>query len=86
MQLAGFIFAVVFLQSVVEGEIDLQLTFFSDEAWFHLQGCINTQNNRYWSSQNPHLTHKVSLHPMKVGVLCAVSARRIVVPVFFLTK
>jgi hypothetical protein len=31
-----------FLQSVVKGEIGLQLTFFSDEAWFHLQGYINT--------------------------------------------
>jgi hypothetical protein len=36
-----------FLESVVKGEIDLQLTFFSNEAWFHLQGYINTQNNRY---------------------------------------
>jgi hypothetical protein len=26
-----------FLQPVVEGEIDPLLTFFSDEAWFHLQ-------------------------------------------------
>jgi hypothetical protein len=26
-----------FLQSVVEGAIDPQLAFFSDEAWFHLQ-------------------------------------------------
>jgi hypothetical protein len=25
-----------FLQSVVEGETDPQLTFFSNEAWFHL--------------------------------------------------
>jgi hypothetical protein len=31
-----------FLQSVVEGEIDPQLTFFSDEAWLHMQGHINT--------------------------------------------
>jgi hypothetical protein len=38
-----------FLQSVAVGEIDLQLTSFSDEAWFHLQGYINAQNNRYWS-------------------------------------
>jgi hypothetical protein len=45
-----------FLQSVVKGEIDPQLTLFSDEAWFHLQGYINTQNNSYWSSQNPQLT------------------------------
>jgi hypothetical protein len=36
-----------FLQSVVEGEISPQLTFFSDEAGFHLQGY---KNNRYWSS------------------------------------
>jgi hypothetical protein len=71
-----------FLQSVVEGEIDPQLTLFSDWAWFHLQGYINTQNNRYWSSQNPHLTHEAPLHSVKVGVWC-VSARRIVGPVFF---
>jgi hypothetical protein len=71
-----------FLQSLIEGEINLQLTFFSDEAWFHLQQYINTQNNRYWSSQNPHLTHEVPRHPVKVGVWCAVSARRFAVPVF----
>jgi hypothetical protein len=71
-----------FLQSVVEGEIDPHLTFFSDEAWFHLQGYINKQNNRYWSSQNPHLTHEDPLHPVKVGAWCALSARSVVVPVF----
>jgi hypothetical protein len=26
-----------FLQSIIKGEINLQLTFFSDGAWFHLQ-------------------------------------------------
>ncbi|PNF37265.1 hypothetical protein B7P43_G00402 [Cryptotermes secundus] len=76
---------VWFLQSVVAGEIYLQLTFFSDEAWFHLQGYINTQNNRYWSSQNPHLTHEVLLRPVKIGMWCGVSARKIV-PVFFNEK
>jgi hypothetical protein len=40
------------------------------------------QNNRYWSSQNPQLTHEVLPHPVKVGVCCAVSAR-IVRRVFF---
>jgi hypothetical protein len=74
------------LQSVVEGNIYPQLTFFSDDAWFHLKGYINTQNNRYWISQNPHLTHEDLLHPVKVGVWCALSARRIAGPVFFLTK
>jgi hypothetical protein len=72
-----------FLQSVPESEIDPKLIFFSDKAWFHMQRYINTQNNRYWSSQNPHVTHEVQLHPVKVGVWCAVSARRIARPVFF---
>jgi hypothetical protein len=74
-------------KSVVEGEIDQQLTLFSDEAWFHLQQHINTQKNRYWSLQNPHLTHEVLLHRVKFGILCALSARRIIIkPVFFLMK
>jgi hypothetical protein len=46
IELAGFVFQLV-SQSVIEGEINLQLTFFSDEVWFHLQGYINTQNNHY---------------------------------------
>jgi hypothetical protein len=83
IHLARFTFAVVFLQCIIEDETDLQLTFFSDEAWFHLQGYINTKNNRYWSSENPHLTHKVWLHPVKVGVWHAVRARRIAGPLFF---
>jgi hypothetical protein len=66
-----------FLQSVVVGESSPNLIFFFYEAWLHLQGYINTQNNRYCSSQTQHLTH-----PMKVGVWCAVSAR-IVAPAFF---
>jgi hypothetical protein len=59
------------------------LTFFSGEAWFHLQGYINKENNHYWSSQNPHLSHKARLYPVKVGVWCALSARKIVGHVFF---
>jgi hypothetical protein len=40
-----------FLQSVFEGEICTQFTFFFDETWFHLQGYIHTENNLYWISQ-----------------------------------
>jgi hypothetical protein len=72
-----------FLQSVFEGESDLQLTFSPDGAWFHLQEYINTQNNRYWSSQNLHVTHEAPLHPVKIGVWCALNARGIVEPVSF---
>jgi hypothetical protein len=69
-------FCIWYLQSVVEGEIDPQLTFFSDEARFNLLGYINTQNNLYLSSQNPHLTHEVLLHPAKISVCCAVKCKK----------
>jgi hypothetical protein len=62
------------------------LTFFSDEASFHLQGYINTQNYRYWSLYNPHLAYEVLPHQVKVGAWCAVNARRIDEAVFFFTK
>jgi hypothetical protein len=71
-----------FLQSVVEGEIDPQLTIFSDEARFHLQGYINTQNNRYWSSQNPHLTHESCIFQWKLVSGALLSAKRILGHVF----
>jgi hypothetical protein len=54
IQLAVFVSAVDSCSLHVEGEIDPQLTFFSDEAWFRLQGYTNRQNNSYWISQNPH--------------------------------
>jgi hypothetical protein len=36
-----------FLQSVHDGEVDPQLAFFFDEAWFSLVGEVNSQNSRY---------------------------------------
>jgi hypothetical protein len=44
------------------------------------------QNNFYWSSQYPHLTHEVLLHGVNVGVWCAASARRIAGPVFLMKQ
>ncbi|PNF43648.1 hypothetical protein B7P43_G18291 [Cryptotermes secundus] len=32
--------------------------FFTDEAWFHLSSYVNSQNNRIWSSENPHVLHE----------------------------
>jgi hypothetical protein len=57
-----------FLQAVYDGVLDPELTFFTDEAWFHLSGYINAQNNRYWSSINPKQTSEVPLHDQKIGV------------------
>jgi hypothetical protein len=38
-----FHFFTWFLQSGIEGKIELQLAFFSDEVWCHLQGYSHTE-------------------------------------------
>jgi hypothetical protein len=53
----------------------LNLSFFSDEVWFHLSGYVNSQNYRIWNSQNPYALLETPLHPQKVGVWLAVSRR-----------
>lgn len=64
-------------------EEDLNRTFFSDEAWIHLSGYINSQNYRTWSTENPHVFVENTLHPIKVGIWVAMSKRRIIEPIFF---
>lgn len=61
----------------------LNLSFFSDEAWFHLSGYVNSQNYRIWSAENPHVYHETQLHPVKIGVWVGMSRRRIIGPIFF---
>lgn len=61
----------------------LDLTFFSDEAWFHLTGYVNSQNYRSWATENPHQLVETSLHPLKVGIWVGMSRRRIIGPIFF---
>jgi hypothetical protein len=63
--------------------VDRGLVFYTDEAWCHLSGYVNSQNNRYWSAENQHSVHKVPFHDVKIGVWCAISAHRIIGPVFF---
>jgi hypothetical protein len=38
---------------------------------------VNSQNNWYWSAENPRIIHK------KIGVWCAISARRMIGPIFY---
>jgi hypothetical protein len=74
-----------FLQAVHDGALDPKLTFFTEEAWFHLSGYINAQSNKYWSSINPKQTFEVPLHDQKIGVWCAITASQIVGPIFLKT-
>jgi hypothetical protein len=70
------------LKNVHDGLIDPQLLFITEEAYFHLSGYVHSQNTRIWSDENPHAVHQFPLHDMKIGVWYAVSARRIIGPIF----
>ncbi len=58
-------------------------TFFSDKAWFYLSGYVNSQNYSIRSTNNLHVFEETSLHPIKVGIWCAISKHRVVGPIFF---
>lgn len=72
-----------FKTTIAADQENLPVIFFSDEAWFHLSGYVNSQNYRIWSSTNPHVYEQTSLHPQKVGVWCAISPQRVIGPIFF---
>lgn len=66
------------LLSVIDEEPDfLNRVYWSDEAWFHLSGHVNSQNTRTWSSENPHKFIESPLHSKKIGVWAAMSPNRI---------
>ncbi|GBN75512.1 hypothetical protein AVEN_168917-1 [Araneus ventricosus] len=50
----------------------------TDEAHFHLQGSVNTQNCRIWARENPFQMQPLPLHSQKVTVWCGFTAAFIV--------
>jgi hypothetical protein len=61
----------------------LDNVFFSNEAWFHLNGYIKSQNSGLWSAENPHAVIESPLHLVKIGVWCVISRKQIIGPLFF---
>ncbi|GBM61424.1 hypothetical protein AVEN_70781-1 [Araneus ventricosus] len=70
------------LQLVDEGDIDVGNIWFSDEAYFNLDGFVNKQNWRIWGTENPHVAVPSSLYSPKVMVWDAISSIGIIGPFF----
>ena len=71
-------------KNLIRGNIGvLDHVFFTDEAWFQLNGYVNSQNYRTWRTKNPHNCTETPLHPQTIGVWCAISRRRITGPLSF---
>jgi len=75
-------FAETMLQMFEEDPELVILT--SDEAHFHLNGSVNKQNSRYWSTINPRQMHEHPLHCDRVTVWIAVAKFGVIGPYFFL--
>lgn len=55
----------------------------TDEAWFSIKPDVNKQNQRVWASEPPLEPVEIPLHPQKIMVFCALSAKKIYGPYFF---
>lgn len=71
------------LNKLVNNENFCDKIIFTDEAWFHLSGFINSQNMRIWGTEKPQNLFERPLHPLKIGVWAAVTRNRIIGPIFF---
>jgi hypothetical protein len=55
-----------FIHFIPRGTDILDKVFYNDEAWFHLNGCVNSQNTRVWSAEKPHAFHERPLHVLSL--------------------
>jgi hypothetical protein len=65
------------------GQGILDVTFYTNEVWFHLSGHVNTKNTCLWCTENPHAIVEEPVHSDKIGIWVAISRRRIICPIFF---
>ena len=61
-----------------DGEHDIGNIWFSDEAYFQLDGFVNKQNSRIWGNKNPHIAELSLMHWPKIMVPVSVSSRGII--------
>lgn len=79
-------FAVKMLDRISENESFLDDIIFTDEATFHVSGCVNRHNSRIWGFENPHVIVEKQRDSPKVNVWCGVMKNRVIGPFFFAEK
>ena len=62
---------------------DLNHVVMTDKVNFHLCDKVNSQNCRYWATENPRDIHQIPLHSEKVIVWCGVASFGVIGPWYF---
>jgi len=65
---------------------NLNHVLMTDEANSHLCGNVNSQNCRYWATENAHDIHQKPLHSSKLIVWCGVASFGVIGSYFFEDK
>ncbi|GBM38535.1 hypothetical protein AVEN_110205-1 [Araneus ventricosus] len=78
-------FATFMMLKIDDDESFLNRILFTDEATFHISGCVNRHNCRIWGSHQPTETHQYVRCSPKVNVWCGLLYDRVVGP-FFITE
>lgn len=81
-----FEFATTILDKISANESFLNDVIFTDEATFHINGCVNRHNSRIWGDENPHVVFQKARDTPKVNVWCGVMKNRVLGPFFFAEK
>jgi len=79
-------FAAFMLNTIDEDETFLQRICFSDEATFHVNGCVNRRNCPIWGTQQPNEIHEYVQGSPKVNVWCGLLYDHVIGPFFFSEK
>ncbi|KAJ4427493.1 hypothetical protein ANN_25141 [Periplaneta americana] len=56
------------MEDVTTAEEELNDKYWMDEAWFLLNGYVNTQNMHIWLAENLVILQKVPLYSQKIGM------------------
>jgi len=65
---------------------DLNHVLMTDEANFHLRGNVNSQNCRYWATENPRDIHQKPVHSEKDNVWCGAASFGVIDTIFLKTR
>ena len=80
---ARMLYSGWFLRNCDDDSDFLHQIWFTDEANFHLDGRVNSQNFRFWSTDLPDVVAEAPLHSAKCTAFCAISSRGVIGPFWF---